>query len=217
MSLHNDLASVWEHILHRNDIPVVLREIIGQHALQSASQEDQTHTDKGVHETVIWIRVIYDLQRCYLSGYTIGTSDIPPQIVFCLLPTDPLLSSLLYLVSIKSRAFSSQTTLMTKEYVRQRLILAQTILSGLRLLLCHKYSLNGKQKSRLQSAINGAWKDDSLRGAECCIVQLVFAAMMDVMTEPDHVDAYRLERESARLPMFLTGLVGFLHRRKTCC
>lgn len=212
MSLHNDLASVWEHLLHRNDLPVVLREIIGQHALQSASQEDQTHPDKGVHETVIWIRVIYDLQRCYLSGYTIGTSEIPPQIVSCLLPTDLLLSSILYLISIKTSTFPSQTTLMTKEFVRRRLILARTILSGLRLSLSHKYSLNSKQKGRLQSAINGAWKDDNLRGAECCIVQLVFAAMMDVMTDLEHVDAYRVERENARLPIFSTGLVGILHQ-----
>ncbi|KAF1918188.1 hypothetical protein BDU57DRAFT_547277 [Ampelomyces quisqualis] len=216
MSLHNDLASVWGHLLLRNHVPVVLREIIGQHALQSASQENGTHTDKCFHEIVIWIRLIYDLQRCYLTGYTIGTSEIPPQIASCLLPVDLLFSSILYLIGIKTRTFPSQTTLMTKEFVRRRLILAQTVLSGLRLMLCHKSFLNGNEKRRLQSTIDGAWKDDNLGGAECCIVQLVFAAMIDILNEVDHLDAYHVERENARLPMILTGLYPLDVRPELC-
>ena len=206
-SHHRNLAAVWDHLQGRNDISGTLREVIGQHALQHTFRGDEAQTSGENYETIIWIKIIYDLQRCYLSGITTGTTEIPSQILPCLLPHELLFSSILYLINTKVRTFPSQTTLMTKEFTRPRLILVQTILSGLRLLLLHKDHVSLHQKRSLQAAINEAWRDDHLRGVECCMVQQVFAAMLDVMNESDHVDAYRVERENARLPTYTSGLV----------
>lgn len=201
-SSYKYLAAVWKQIQDRADISSILREVIGQHVLRDLSQEDDDHTT----QTVVWIKTIYDIQRCYLCGA--NSSEIQTQIASCLLPFDLLLSSLLYLISVKVKHFPSQTALLTKEFMRPRLILAQTVLSGLRLFSLGETCLSTRQRQRLQVALNEAWKDDSLRGAEACIIQDVFAAMMDVLSEAHHIDAYGVERESAMLPKYVSGLVS---------
>jgi hypothetical protein len=214
MSQHSNLATGWEHLLGRNDLPKVLCEIIGQHALQCTLLEREPQPNYKAHDSIIWIKIIFDLQRCYMIGHTTSASDIPSQSSKCLLPPDLLLSSTLYLISVKSRITSSETTLVTQELVHRRLILAQAILSGLRLLLWHKECLSLHDKWRLQKAITDAWKDDNMRDIECCIVQQIFPAMMDVMKDSNHVEAYRIERENARLPTYDSGLVSVTYQRR---
>jgi hypothetical protein len=200
---HKNLAAVWIHLQDRIAISSILREVIGQHALHDVFEADELQT-----ETILWVKTIYDLQRCYLCGVTTGLSDILSLSSSHLLPPDLLLSSILYLISIKGKSFSSQTTLLTNTFMRPRLILAQTILSGLRLLLLYKDHLSPNQRRCLQAALNEAWRHDQLQGTERCIVQDVYVAMLDVMGEPDHRDAYQLERENARLPTYASGLVS---------
>lgn len=201
-SSYKDLAAVWKQLQDHTDISSILREVIGQHVLRDVSQEDDTFTT----QTIVWIKAIYDLQRCYLYGA--DQSDIQSLIAPSLLPFDLLFSSILYLINVKVYHFPSQTALLTKEFTRPRLILAQAVLSGLRLLTLHKSHLLAQQRQRLQTALNEAWKDDSLQGAEGCMVQDVFAAIVDVMRDAHHVDAYRVERESASLPIYASGLVS---------
>jgi hypothetical protein len=206
MSQHSNLAIVWEHLLGRNDLPEVLREIIGQHALQRTFIEHEAQPSDEAHETIIWIKTIFDLQRCYLNGHTIGASNIPSQLSAWLLPPDLLLSSVLYLIGTKSRMITSETS----QEAIQRTILVQTVLSGLRLLLWHKQRISPDAKWRLQSAVVKAWKDDHMPEIESCIVQQVFPTILDVLKDTDHVDAYRMERENAGLPTYASGLVSIL-------
>jgi len=202
------VSGVWAELQDRNDIAIILREIIGRHALYDVFHEDEGQTSHETgYQTIIWIKIIYDLQGCYLSGITAGMLN-PSQT----LERELLFSSILYLISAKLRTFPSQTTLIGDHgdalaHDIGRLILAQTVLSGLRLLLLRKDQIPPNQIRSLQAALNQGWRDDHLRGVERCIVQQIFAAILDIIHEPDHVDAYRVERENARLPAYATGLV----------
>ncbi|KAF2180176.1 hypothetical protein K469DRAFT_639939 [Zopfia rhizophila CBS 207.26] len=206
MSLHKSLADVWQHLQGRHDVSNILREIIGQHAVDSTLQDDASQSTEESIRTVIWIKTIFDLQRCYLSGNATGISDCPPYVLSCLLPSELLFSSILYLVNVKSRLFPSQTTLMTREFTRPRHILAQTLLSGLRLLLLKKDSVAAHDKRRLQAAINTAWQHNRLHGVERFIVSDVFAAILDSLNEPSRDNSYMQEWANARLPTYAAGL-----------
>lgn len=212
---HRKLAEVWTTLQGQHDAAAILREIIGLHSINLAlNDQDSTNSNSSI-QTIIWIKTIFDLQRCYLSGITNGVAECPPYVLSCLLPPDLLLSSILYLVDVKTRLFPSQTTLITKEFTRPRHILAQTILSGLRLLLLRKESVAAHDKRRLQKAINTAWKHDRLHGVERFIVSDLFAQILDTITAGDQGvtresadNPYITEWKNARLPTFGAGLVS---------
>ncbi|KAF2744534.1 hypothetical protein M011DRAFT_528351 [Sporormia fimetaria CBS 119925] len=211
MSLHVRLSEAWTHLQGRHDIAGILREIIGQHSIDSAFSDDDNIDSASSIQAVIWIKTIFDLQRCYLSGVSNGVADLPPYVVSYLLPLELLLSSILYLVHVKTRLFPSGTTLITKEFTRPRQILAQTILSGLRLLLLRKEGVAAQDKRRLQKVINQAWQNDRLQAVERFIVSDLFAQILDsiIVQEAarDRVDsAYLNEWRQARLPTFGSGL-----------
>jgi hypothetical protein len=207
MSQHSNLATVWEHLLGRYDLPEVLREIIGQHALRCTFLDHEAQPNNEAFEAIIWIKTIFDLQRCYITGHPTGVSEISSHLSAYLLQPDLLLLSILYLISAKSHIISSENSVTASE-VLQRLILAQTVLSGVRLLLWYKERISTHEKWRLQTAITEAWKDDHMQEIECCIVQQVIPAMLNMMKESDHVDAYRMERNNAGLPTYASGLVS---------
>ncbi|PSN68422.1 hypothetical protein BS50DRAFT_491972 [Corynespora cassiicola Philippines] len=206
MSLqHKNLAEVWQHLQGRHDIANILREVIGQHSVENTLQDEETCTEESVR-TICWIKTILDLQRCYLSGIS-NVSECPPYVLPCLLPSELIFSTILYLISVKTRLFSSQTTLMTKEFTRPRRILAQTILSGLRLLLIRKEQLSIREKRKLRLAINASWQNDRLHGVERFIVSDIFAAVLDMLNDdPSREDPYANERLNARLPTYASGL-----------
>lgn len=211
MSLqHKNLADVWQHLQGRHDVANIVREIIGQHSIDTALQEDiSTNAEESIR-TIIWLKTIFDLQRCYLSGNATGVAECPPYVLSCLLPPDLLFSSILYLINVKTRLFPSQTTLMTREFTRLRHILAQTILSGLRLLLLRKESLATVHKRRLQNAVNSAWRDDRLFGMERFIVTEMFAEILNALNETTSENPYQQEWVNAKLPTYGAGLVSFL-------
>ncbi|KAF2274287.1 uncharacterized protein EI97DRAFT_435373 [Westerdykella ornata] len=214
MSLHhNKLAQVWISLQGRHDIAGILREIIGQQSIDSALNDNDAADSESSIEAVIWIKTIFDLQRCYLSGIANGAAECPPYVFSYLLPPELLLSSILYLVNLKTRLFPSQTTLITKEFTRPRQILAQTILSGLRLLLLKKEHVAPHGKRRLQKSINSAWQNDRLHGVERFIVSDLFAQILDSLAtgaqDPAHTvpeNPYINEWRNARLPTFAAGL-----------
>lgn len=211
---HRKLAEIWASLEGRHDIASILREIIGQHSIETALHEDESsHPDSLVH-SVIWIKAIYDLQRCYLSGLSNGVAECPPYILHYLLPPELLLSSILYLVNVKRRLFSSEITVLTKEFTRPRSLLAQCILSGLRLILLRKDVFALCDKRRLQRAVNVAWQHDRLYGVERFIVSDLFAQALDAVsteitgtTRDSRENSYMTEWQSARLPKFAAGLV----------
>lgn len=204
---HRILAEVWQHLEGRNDIANIVREIIGQQSVDSALQDDNWKLVEETTRTIIWLKAIFDLQRCYLTGLATGIAECPPFVLSCLLPHDLLFSAILYLIDVKNRSFSSQTTLMTREFTRPRHILTQTVLSGLRLLLLRKESLTLAEKRRLQNAINSAWRDDRLFGVERFVVSDIFAGVLDTMNEAHRENPYHREWENSNLPTYAAGLV----------
>jgi len=203
---YQTLSEVWVHLQNRHDISTLLREVLGQHAVDSTLQDDATQNVRDATRSIIWIKTIFDLQRTYLSGIATGVSECPPHVLSYLLPTELLFSTILYLVNIKSRLFPSQTTLLTKEFTRSRHILAQTVFSGLRLLLLRRQPISTQDKSRLQAAINAAWQKDRLVGVEHFVVSGLFASILDALNE-SRVNPYGQEWSNARLPTYDAGLV----------
>ena len=208
--MHSALADVWKYLEDRHDVANILREIIGQYSVDTIllGDDDSRNVEETV-KTVIWIKTIFDLQRCYFSGNATGMAGLPPYILSSLLPPELLFSTILYLVSIKTRSFSSQTMLMTREFTRPRHILAQTILSGLRLLLLRKEVLSQGDKRKLQNAINTAWRDDRLLGVERFIVADLFAEILNSISDTDRENPYQREWANANLPTYAAGLVRY--------
>jgi hypothetical protein len=217
MSLqHRNLADVWTTLQGRNDISNILREIIGQHAVDSTLLEDDSRRAEEAIRTVIWIKTIYDLQRALLTGVSTGLEALPPHVLSGLLPSELLLSSILYLIHVKTTSFPTETTLMTREFTRPRHILAQAVLSGLRLLLLRKENIAAHDKRRLQSAINQAWQHDRLQGVERFIVSDLYAGVIDQLNNDlSRGSPYHREWTAARLPAFAAGLYPLDIRQET--
>lgn len=207
---HRNLAEVWAALQGRHDIASVLREIIGQHSIDTTLQDGDLSSPESSIQAIIWIKTIFDLQRCYLSGIANGAAECPPYVLSCLLPSELLFTSIIYLINAKTRIFPSQTTLLTREFTRPRHILAQTILSGLRLLLLRKESIATHDKRRLQAAINAAWQYDRLHGVERFIVSDLFAQSLDAVNDTSHENPYLTEWMNAKLPTFAAGLVSHM-------
>lgn len=206
-SQHRNLAAIWEHLLGRHDASVILREIIGHHALQSVALHDEPQSSRETYQAFVWIKTIYDLQRCYLSGITSTSSQSLSDIFAYLIPVETVFPSLIYLIHVKNKSFPGQIELLANELARYRYLLTLTILSGLRLLLLYKDSISQHQRYQLQAALNTTWQDTHLQGVERCLVQQVFAAMLCVLDNPTHADAYQAERKNGRLPTYNSGLV----------
>ena len=207
---HKKLAKVWTTLQGRHDIASIIREIIGKHAVDSLGREGSHDVETSI-QSIIWIKTILDWQRALLSGTSTGVAECPPHVLPYMLPSELLLSTIFYLVDIKTRAFPSQTTLITREFRRPRLILTQTLLSALRLLLLGKDSLNAYDKRRLRVAINAAWQHDRLHGVEEFIVSRVFAEILDSVNAATTENPYQRELSLARLPTYASGLVSLYH------
>ncbi|KAF2463644.1 uncharacterized protein BDR25DRAFT_319849 [Lindgomyces ingoldianus] len=90
--------------------------------------------------------------------------------------------------------------------MRPRHILAQTLLSGLRLLLLRKENIAAHDKRRLQVSINTAWQHDRLHGVDRFVVSDLFAAILDSVNEISRENPYIQEWANARLPTYAAGL-----------
>ncbi|OAL55463.1 hypothetical protein IQ07DRAFT_582945 [Pyrenochaeta sp. DS3sAY3a] len=202
---HRNLAAVWEHLLERDDISTTLCEITGQNSLQNLLL-DQEQRSREALQTIIWIKTIFDLQRCYLSGTIAGVSECSPNLSPCLLPQELILSSILYLIDIKTRTFLPEGQRIDGKFADSRLILAETVLSGLRLLLLRNQNLLERHRRRLEIAIENAWKDDRSEGVECLVAQQIFPLILRSLRDSDFSDQYQKERLSAQLPKYSIGL-----------
>lgn len=205
-SQHRNLAAVWKRLLGRYDISATICEITGQNLLLNLLRNDEQHSQE-LLGTTIWIKTIFDLERCYLSGTTTGVSECSPNVSPCLLPQELLLSSILYLIDTKTRLFPAQDQLIDEELVQSRLILAQAVLSGLRLLILRKQCLPEHHLRRLQVAIENAWKYDRVEGVERLVTQQIFPLIFRSLHDPEYPDQYRKERSTVQLPSYSAGLV----------
>jgi hypothetical protein len=154
---HQIVAAVWEQ-LGRHDIANIVREILGQHAVDLALQWHDgliSNMEELMH-AVCWLKAIFDLQRTYLQGQT-GVDGCHPYLVRFLLPADLVFSTIMYLVQVKLRLFPSATATIL-EYSKYRYFLAKTLLSGVRVLLLRNEPLSAEKKYNLERAIRAAWQ-----------------------------------------------------------
>ncbi|OCL02328.1 hypothetical protein AOQ84DRAFT_304929 [Glonium stellatum] len=172
---------VFERLHGRHDIADILRDIIAQHALDSSLrlQEDSANNTESVC-VIVWIKVIFDLQRTYLQACA-GIDECPPYLLPCLLPSELVFSTIMYLIHVKSRLFPNQTNIITREFAKQRYFIAQTLLSGLRLLLLRNEGLDLQKKGLLQSTISAAWQHGRFYEAEQFVVSEVFSEVLDLI------------------------------------
>ncbi|KAH7118008.1 hypothetical protein B0J11DRAFT_98340 [Dendryphion nanum] len=211
---HKNLAEVWHLLQGRQDISNILRDIVGQLSLDLTSREDDSRIIEDATRRIIWIKTIFDLQRTYLNGNAKGLVGCPPYVLPYLLPAELLFSTILYLVNVKTKLFPSQAV-VTRDFRRPRHILAQSLLSGLRLLLLRKELLAAHDKRRLQASINAAWQHDRLQGIEGFIVSEIFAGALDLMNEPTLESPYAQEWGNAKLPTWEEGLYPLSLRPET--
>jgi hypothetical protein len=122
---HHLLADIWNHLEKRTDIDNILRELIGQHALESSVSGGQLG-DAQTFQFVVSLKLLFDLQRVYLQSLNAASSAYFLQI-------PQLFLAVSYLLQIKPGLVSrrgSREELPTAE----RTFLLQTILAGFRVL-----------------------------------------------------------------------------------
>ena len=209
---------VFERLHSRHDIADVLRDIIAKHALDSSLLQLQENSASNTESSIcviVWIKVIFDLQRTYLQACT-GVNECPPYLLPCLIPSELVFSTIMYLIQVKLRLFPNQTNIITREFAKQRYFIAQTLLSGLRLLLLRNEGLHPQKKSLLQSTISAAWQQERFYEAEQFVVSEVFSEVLDLIRPIECPNEHfrPLEPASwskANLPTFSAGLVSSLN------
>lgn len=204
---------VFERLHGRHDIADVLRDIIAKHALDSSLLQLQENSASNTESSIcviVWIKVIFDLQRTYLQACA-GVNECPPYLLPCLIPSELVFSTITYLIQVKLRLFPNQTNIITREFAKQRYFIAQTLLSGLRLLLLRNEGFHPQKKSLLQSTISAAWQQGRFCEAEQFVVSEVFSEVLDLIRpiECPNEHFHPLEPTNwskANLPTFSAGL-----------
>jgi hypothetical protein len=217
---HQLVAAVWEQ-LGRHDVANIVREIVGQHAIDLALQWQDglsNNTEQLIH-AVCWIKVIFDLQRTYLQGCA-GVANCDPYVVRYLIPPDLIFSTMMYLIQVKSKLFPS-TAATIPAYSKHRYFIAKTLLSGIRVLLLRNESLPVENKYNLERAIRAAWKGQSdLSPPERQLLAEVLQEAIDRIPTANQADGPQSDRQlwlnfldRAAIPSFMTGLVS---HQKAC-
>lgn len=207
---HQVLAAVWDQ-LGRRDVSNVLREIIGQHASELALlqlEEDRIASISPLMRAVTWIKAIFDLQRTYLQG-TQDQDGWDPYLTPYLLPSNLIYSTLLYLVNVKTRLFPHPSTAI-REFSKHRFYIAQTLLSGVRVILLRQDRLSAEKKYNFERALGAAWQHGRLTEVEAYLVYELLPEALDQIPSSDSADEHVLipEAISAHIPSFMSGLVG---------
>lgn len=198
---HPLVAATWEQ-LGRHDIANILREVVGEHAAELAVVQIQDGLVSNIEpltRMIFWIRTIFDLQRTYLQGVA-RLSDCNPYIQPYLLSSEIVYATLMYLVRVKNELFPT-TTVTIRESAQYRYFLAQTLLSGVRLLLLRGEDLDDERKSNLESGVRSAWRHPGLSGTEHYLVNDILPRAVNGVGS-----VHSAIHESA-LPSFVSGLV----------
>lgn len=208
---HQLVAAVWDLLEGRHDVANILREVVGQHVTDLAMlqlQEDLIAHIEPLMRIVAWIKTIFDLQRSYLQATT-GADELHPYLAACLIPSDLVFSTLMYLIQVKSRLFPSGT-MTIREFSKHRYFIAQTLLSGLRLLLLRNECLSAEKKHNMERAINSVWQHPRLSPVEQFVVSELIPEAIDALrsSEPPGSHYASPDQHSSSIPTFTAGLVS---------
>src|SRR4051812_12430499 len=97
------LGRIWALLNTRRDVGNIVKELIGQHALESSELEGEENQDELLNVSfkyAIYVKVFFDLQRVYL-----GCSEPSQQSLSHLLPLRQLYLLITWLLRLKSRLF----------------------------------------------------------------------------------------------------------------
>lgn len=214
---HPLVAAVWEQ-LGRRDLANILREIIGEHAAEIAVSQihDGTQAAKveSLTRSVFWIRAIFDLQRTYLQGLR-SIHDRQSSFLHYLLPSDVILSAVMYLVHVKTSLFPCTAT-TAQDLMRHRHFLVHTLLAGIRLLLLRGENLSPDAKFNMERAIRSAWQDPDLSGMERYLVSDLLPKAINSIGSPELCRSQSpLAMGKPGTPAFVSGMVGVDSAQKT--
>ncbi|THC96500.1 hypothetical protein EYZ11_003999 [Aspergillus tanneri] len=183
---HPLVAAVWEQ-LGRRDLANLLREIIGEHAADIAVSQIQDGAQpaktEALTQSVFWIRAIFDLQRTYLQGLR-SIHGGHSSFLHYLLPSEVVLSAVMYLVQVKTSLFPC-TTPTAPEVVRYRHFLVHTLLAGIRLLLLRGENLSPDVKFNMERVIRSAWQDPDLSSVERYLVSDLLPKAISSIGSPE--------------------------------
>lgn len=207
---HPLVAAVWEQ-LGRRDLANILREIIGEHAAEIAVSQIQDGTQaskvESLTRSVFWIRAIFDLQRTYMQGLR-SIHDGQSSFLHYLLPSDVILSAVMYLVQVKTSLFPCSTT-TAPDLVRYRHFLAHTLLAGIRLLLLRGENLSPDAKFNMERVIRSAWQDPDLSSVERYLVSDLLPKAINSIGSPELCRSQSpVAMGKAGSPAFVSGMVS---------
>ncbi|OOF96725.1 hypothetical protein ASPCADRAFT_206900 [Aspergillus carbonarius ITEM 5010] len=203
---HPLVAAVWEQ-LGRRDLANILREIIGEHALDIALyQQDAQAPVEPLIRSVFWIKTIFDAQRTYLQGLS-SVHDCHPYFLPYLLPSESVFSALMYLVKIKLELFPCPKS-TDGDLIRYRLLIAHTLLVGIRVLLLRGETIDTDRKYKLERAMRAAWRNPDLSNVERFLITdfLPKAIARIGSSDLSATQAFLLDSGKPYLPPFATGL-----------
>ncbi|KAK1142690.1 hypothetical protein N8T08_007495 [Aspergillus melleus] len=208
---HPLVAAVWEQ-LGRRDLASILREIIGEHAAAIAVSQIQDGTQaskvESLTRSVFWIRAIFDLQRTYLQGLR-SVHDGQSNFLHYLLPSDVILSAVMYLVQVKTSLFPCTST-TAPDLVRSRHFLAHTLLAGIRLLLLRGENMSPDAKFNMERVIRSAWRDPDLSGMERYLVSDLLPKAINSIGSPELCRSQTpLAMGKSGSPAFVSGMYPF--------
>lgn len=210
---HQLVAEIWKQLQERRDVPNILREVLGQHVYDCACLQLADKSVDSIEQcmrTVVWIKCIFDLQRSYLQA-THGIHDSPPEISQWLLPVDTVFTVLIQLVSVKCRLFPSVDK-TPKPFLKHRIFLFQSLLSGLRLLLLLLQSEDFERERliTLRQTIENAWNGSTFTETEAFWLLELFPNTTEAAQNPygAWMAQETIDWEYMGVPKYKEGLVS---------
>ena len=219
---HCSIEAVWTQLEKRSDLTTILRDAIGQYAIQTALCSKNYPTEESIqafNQLISTIHTAFHLQRTYLQS-----REPSPNIESSLVDPSFVIEIIIFLLDIKDACIPAHGDLGSVEEKVLRSI-GVVLLAGLRLLTLQK------SKLVLPSDLHWSLKADLLKSklanwplanrvhrflvGELC---MRFLQKLSTSTEPPIADSikalckrhhdYPRTRDDADLPDFLDSLVG---------
>jgi hypothetical protein len=156
---HADIADVWAVLARRGDVGHIMLELIGTHYMNICTARRERRLLRTAYVSHIGsMKTILDLQRTYLQAAQVSNR-------LCLLPLETLVPTITHLMDVVISSMVACSDLSNEEAYNS--LTAQTVLSGLRLLLLRGQTLSTKEHDQLSSRFEeiherGHWQSGSL-------------------------------------------------------
>jgi hypothetical protein len=179
---HQDFAKVWIQLEKRADIDNILRELIGQHALETSTlgHDSERLLTSSLH-LAVYMKTIFDLQRLY------ALHPESSRLSSHLLQAKQLLLAIIYLIKLKSGLFrhsQASTADATPQCEEYRSFMAQALVSGLRALLLRKYQMSPDERNHLRQAFEESWGSDRDVALDDFLIRTLCPKMLDELCSP---------------------------------